>query len=437
MSIAEAVGGYKNNSNATVEAYVAAMKKKDSLTATTAQNDDEEQERDHVDDGPEESRSPVDSGDDDGSTGGGAAPGEDPAVVGVKSHGTHKKSNAVGDPDGDDDGGDGDSDDSLSDFSDEWEEMEGLPLDQFVEDVMVEPQQQQLHVEVELVEENDPDAVAAHEELLEDNDADAGDGKPSGGGGVGVRLGRMNSSRRANRRNSNSWRRSKSLTSGESSKLSNDQKRLLDAWAPHVYFPPSPSALAYLTDHARLLDASSKTRLDRRTLYAGLLIEWGSAKDTKRSTSSRKFLPPAVSQTLQAALSMATQPQWRQSAPRTSGIRLYQEEDHSSTGKPATLAMQETVAMALVSRVEFCSRFRACQPHSLYLCISILRLIPWDVDSLFWTITCSIKSDMKCSSKACPTMPSNQLFFYKLFFPWRRMANCNQQKPLLGLFRPA
>ena len=240
---------------------------------------------------------------------------EEPAVVGVKSH-HHKKSNAVGDPDGGD--GDDDSDESLTDFSDEWEELEDF--EEFVEDLVVEPE---LQVEVELVEESG----------AEETDEES---KPIGGGGVGVRLGRMNNSRRRK----NSWR-----SSSSSSKMSHDQQRLLEAWVPHVYFPPTESALAYLKEHARMIDAGSKTRLDRRTLYACLLMEWGSV-DTKLHSGTRKFLPSAVSQTLQAALSMATQPQWRQSAPRTSGIRLYQED--GNVAKAATLSMQETIAMALV-----------------------------------------------------------------------------------------
>lgn len=305
--------------NATVEAYVAAMKEKDSHQSTTTTAQDEIDEPDE---------NPVDAGDDaasaaeQGGASSAAAEEDDPAVVGVKSH-HHKKSNAVGDPDG---GDDDDSDESLSDFSDEWEEME--EFEEFVDDMVVEPH---LQVEVELVEES-PAADEADDDMLMDDG-----GKPSGGGGVGVRLSRMNNSRRGNRRNS--WR----SKAASSSKLSNNQNRLLEAWTPHVYFPPTPSALAYLTEHARLLDSSSKNRLDRRTLYAGLLIEWGSV-DTKLSTSSRKFLPSAAAQTLKAALSMATQPQWRQSAPRTSGIRLYQDEDAT---KAITLSMQETIAMAL------------------------------------------------------------------------------------------
>ena len=301
--------------NKTVEAYVAAMREKDTqqITPDTEPCDDDNDQE------PSDTTESIEDAGNDASPSTDVA--EEPAVVGVKSHNS-KKSNAVGDPDGDDD--DDDTDESLSEFSDEWEELE--EFGDFVEELLVEPQ---LQVEVELVEESGGDE--ADEDILTDNR------KPSGGGGVGVRLGRMNS-RRGNRRN---WR-----STSSTSKLSSDQKRLLEAWTPHVYFPPTQSALAYLTEHARMLDASSKIRLDRRTLYAGLLMEWGCV-ETKLSSGSRKFFPSSVSQTLQAALSMATQPHWRVSSPRTSGIRLYQDED--ATSKSPTLSMQETVAMALVS----------------------------------------------------------------------------------------
>ena len=79
--------------------------------------------------------------------------------------------------------------------------------------------------------------------------------------------------------------------------------------------------------------------------YAGLLLEWG-AVDNQQSRSTRKFLPMLSSQALQAALSLATQPQWRKSTPRTSGIRLYNDDENA---KGTTLGMQETISCALVS----------------------------------------------------------------------------------------
>lgn len=301
-----------NSNNATVEEYVAAMKEKDGQDRTHEEKDEElpsDNSNSHHSSTEESSSS---SATDEGGE------NSDSAVVGVKSH-SHKKSNACGDPDGDDD--DDTTDSSLSEYSEEWEELEDF--DDFVEDLIVEPQMQ---VEVELVEEGGSET----EEQMPTSTAGGG------GGGVGVRLGRMNS-RRKNRKDT-----CKSTTT----KLSHNQDRLLEAWMPHIYFPPTSTALAYLSDNARLLDASSKSRLDRRSLYAGLLLEWG-CTDSKLSSRTRKFLPSSTSQALQAALSMATQPKWRQPTPRTSGIRLFQDEENS---KASTLAMQETIAMALVSR---------------------------------------------------------------------------------------
>lgn len=117
---------------------------------------------------------------------------------------------------------------------------------------------------------------------------------------------------------------------------------MLQAWLPRVYFPPSKVALNYLSENSRMIDAASKSRLDRRTLYACLLLEWLHANATYR-----KFLEKPTSQALQAALSLATQPQWRKcSSQRLCGIRLY---DNDAAERGCTLAMQETIVMALVS----------------------------------------------------------------------------------------
>jgi hypothetical protein len=379
--------------NAAVREYVAAMRERDGRDRPVGGDDKEDEDRDEG--GPSSPSSSssslsasspdggstlADAGEDDGQqdeptpppeAGGGATGpdgGEDSSVVGVKAHGGahhhNKKSNAVGDPDDDDDDDDDDDkdDDSLSEQSEEWEELEefadfveDIEFADFVQDaVVVEPHVQ---VEVELVEGDgmtadvvdDADEEGAEEE---EGAASASTAATKGGGGVGVRLGRLGGRRRNNRQDlssstttTTSWRRTASPLALESNKVSHDQTRLMEAWLPHVYFPPSKAAISYLSDHARLLDASSKTRLDRRTLYAALLLEWG-VTDGKLSSRTRKFVPAGTSLALQAALSLATQPQWRQSAPRTSGIRLYQDEDAT---KGCTLGMQETVAMALVS----------------------------------------------------------------------------------------
>lgn len=310
-----------NNTNSTVEEYVAAMMERDAGQESVAMVDDNKNsvEGDASSTSPEEStRSATKTTLNDTSIG-----NENASVVGVKSH--KKSSNAVGDPDDDDDDDediseddDDDENDSQSEYSEEWEEIEDT-LDKFT-DNMFEPK-----VEV-------GDEMVGEEGIVDHNVK----GKTKGGGGVGVRLDCIANQRTNNRRKT------------ETLKTSYDQTRLLRAWNSFIYFPPTPSALSFLSENARLFDSSSKNRLDRRTLYAGLLLEWGAA-DSQRSSTTRKFLPVSSSQALQAALSLATQPQWRQSTPRLSGIRLY-SDDENAIG--STLGMQETIAMALVS----CSR---------------------------------------------------------------------------------
>ena len=347
-------GKQRSDNDATVEEYVAAMRERDacqdpSVTGPTKDNNDNAVAIEEA----EEDASSSYQGEGESSTNrsskaslkkqeNGSSPvgnkEPSPSVVGVKSH---KKSNAVGDPDGDDDDDDDDEEETEeSEYSEEWEEIEESYHG--YSDGIFEPQ---VEVEVEMVEEN-VGLVDHHNE----KDRNNGDSLSSpsrivaskSGGGVGVRLGRI-----GNRRKNNRQKKLSSSAVLKQAPLSYDHARLQAAWNPFVYFPPSPSALAFLSDNARLLDASSKNRLDRRTLYAGLLLEWG-ATESKLSSSTRKFLPTSSSQALQAALSLATQPVWRQSAPRTNGIRLYQDNEKNNA-KGSTLGMQETIAMALVS----------------------------------------------------------------------------------------
>lgn len=330
--------GASNTNNGTVEDYAAVMKMKDTQEPVNNKDDkdlDETNGRKRKDDRNMENKeddkeqqsssssssSSVEEHTHDEKSG---TTVDDPAVVGVKKHGSNKKSNAVGDPDGDDD--DDDDDDNFSEYSEDWDDSVGdEPLEQ----------EQQLQFEVEVVEQGDENEEESGTESTLESGADDENGGSVSGGGVGIRLGRMSS--RGNAKNAK-WK---------SKQLSHDQTRLLQAWIPHLYFPPTQQALAYLESNARLLDAASKSRLDRRTLYAGLLLEWGCTSQ-KLSTASRKFLPYQASQALQAALSMATQPQWRIFSQGSSGIRLYQD---AGTGKPSTLGMQETIAMALVSTI--------------------------------------------------------------------------------------
>jgi len=215
-------------------------------------------------------------------------PGSRGEVVGVKS----KKSNAVGDP-GDDSDDDNDDDD-ITEWEDDDERNE---------------ESQPLQVEVELVEPK----VEQHSHSA-----------TRGSGGVGIKLGR----RRKNR---------KKRTGASTLPL------VVNSWLPHLYLPPSKKALAYMRENVRSLDASGKSRLDRRTLYGGLLLEFNS------SGSTRKYFTKETLQRLKGALSLATQPQWRSTYSQTSGIMLY-DCDNDNCG--ATLSMQETIAMALAHSLE-------------------------------------------------------------------------------------
>jgi SpoVK/Ycf46/Vps4 family AAA+-type ATPase len=280
--------------------------------------------------------------------------------VGIKHH--VKKSNAVGDPDGE-----GSSDDEDEELFSDWDEEATMlssheqaelladvdELQDKVDDVVLE----RVQVEVEYTVEDDAD---------DDEDIPAADATTSStnekisriGGVVGVRgLGQRFKNR--NRKTD------KPLTTQDI--VDADSKRTIDllyqnAWEPHILLPPpAPSTNSsfwkYLHDHLRSIDADSKMRLDRRTLYAGLLTEWTSAASlTMKSSNFRKYMDPDTSQALQAALSLATQPLWRKSLQRPNAIRFYSDRNDVDSNHPrfsATLAMQETVALALVRRSFF------------------------------------------------------------------------------------
>jgi hypothetical protein len=244
------------------------------------------------------------------------------AAVGVKSH-HHKKSGSVGDADSDDDDDDDDSDSDTS----EWEEF--VEEQQNSMESMLVGGPTQLEVEVEFVEDEEHDANANPRS----GDDDSGV-RVAAGGGVGVVL---NQGRR------NSRARSVATTTFTQSPVK--EQEMMEAWLPYVFLPPSKHAMEYLTSNARMIDGASKTRLDRRTLYACLLLEW-----THTNATYRKFLEKSTSQALQASLALATQPQWRRcSSQRLCGIRLYDAEEE----RGCTLAMQETIIMALV-RTPWC-----------------------------------------------------------------------------------
>jgi hypothetical protein len=340
----------------TVEAYVAAMEEKDAqdrstfdanmeAAAATEPQDDDDSQKDDNDDSRQKSK----EGNNDNAP---TAEETAAATVGVKSHdnSSNKKSNAVGDPDGE---GSDDSDDDTDDWGEhdsamdifEHGEMEDMDLIGSNSDS--DPQMQ---VEVELLKANQDEQDLVDEANSEEEPEEGSSSSATRGGGVGVRLaGRLN--RRKHRNGKDFKSGSNSGSSTQATKTTVPPEELLEAWQPHVYLPPTASALQYLTEHARSIDGASKTRLDRRTMYASLLLEW---RNSNGSPSARKFLEQPVSQALQAALSLATQPAWRKSFPRPSGIRLYDHDNNMGGGTEhrgcATLAMQETIAMALVSK---------------------------------------------------------------------------------------
>jgi len=277
-------------------------------------------------------------------------------VVGVKSHNSnnHKKSNAVGDPDGEGSSDDDDDDDDDEDLSD-WDMLEDVMSrmaaddDDEQHDLDAAGVMEHMHVAVEYVDGNE-------EEEDDDDDDEETEKRSRTSGGVGIRLGQ----RFKNHRQSSSSNKNGKHSSAVPAPAEPKERHLIAAWQPHVYLPP-PSDLTYLKEHARTMDGDGKTRLDRRTLYAGLLLEWSSpsaaasaassssgSSSSTHPTSYRKFLEKDTSQALQAALSLATQPAWRKAFPRPSGIRLYNNEDEHAAVQGCTLAMQESIAKALV-----------------------------------------------------------------------------------------
>jgi len=359
-------GGQSAAGPSAVEDYVAAKDEHDRrngsashLEDDVAGNQDAGQGRDS--DGAAPSQAATEDGGDANSSSSGAPPSPeetpDAAAVGVKSHPT-TKSNAVGDPDGDgsDDDDDDDESEERTDISEEeeWEEQ-----------VLLDPTTQ-VQLEVEFVE--DPVAEEDGGRGVRNDEDAAASAVGGGGGGVGVRaLGQRfaTNSRRKKNKDRDSQGNKEEWRSKANPKIW--QTNLLEAWRPHVYMPPKDAAIAYLADRARSLDGASKSRLDRRTLYAGLLLEWlhaassGSSSSSSGTDSFRKYLDAPTSQALQSALSMATQPQWRKSFPRHNGVRLYdgdrdqnvnggqqQQQQQPNAYRGCTLAMQETIAMAMV-----------------------------------------------------------------------------------------
>jgi hypothetical protein len=266
---------------------------------------------------------------------------------GVKSH---IKSNAVGDPDGEGDSSDDENDDEDFLVTD-WDEsldsnMEATPSSPLDDSSVV---LERVQVEVEYTVEDEKDEA----EDPEQPQATATKKRSSSGGlaGSAVRLGqRFGRHTKAG----GSRNETKSLKV-QASKM---ERHLLEAWQPFIFVPPPVEFETYLKERARSIDSDGRNRLDRRTLYGGLILEWSAvpaatpapsvATTTTTPRSSRKFLPVDMSQSLQASLSLATQPVWRKSLQRPSAICLYDASTPEASLRGCTLAMQESVALALV-----------------------------------------------------------------------------------------
>ena len=125
--------------------------------------------------------------------------------------------------------------------------------------------------------------------------------------------------------------------SGDSSDLPSFDDALVNAFLPFIFMPPNQNYIQYMRDTAKDIDMDARRRLDRRTLYRGLLLELlpvsHSDKNDYNSSSSssslsskqkknkknktnniitnRKYFSDSISRSLTAVLSLATQPRWR------------------------------------------------------------------------------------------------------------------------------
>lgn len=251
---------------------------------------------------------------------------DDDAMVNVKS-------NAVGDPDGE---GSSDDDDD-SDLSD---------LDENMEEFLDVAAAATTSMEMEYTPNDDDD------EKLNDDDSE------------NSYAWKVNAARR-----SGSRFHPKHICSSNDATSTEQIEQLHRVWKQYVYLPPSPKAVTVLQEKARVMDGDSKTRLDRRTLYAGLLLQWMVV--SSNGNTRRPFLDQPISHLLQAAVSLATQPEWRRSLPQSSasagccGMRLYEcGEDVATCYRKSccTLSMQETIAMGLVRLLllfTICARARS------------------------------------------------------------------------------
>lgn len=137
-------------------------------------------------------------------------------------------------------------------------------------------------------------------------------------------------------------------TSDDDSNKQSFDDALAQAFLPFVFMPPNDQQLQYIRDTAKDIDMDSRRRLDRRTLYRGLLLELmphqhvsanpnsGSNKKSKTNNliSNRRYLDDNTSHTLTAILSLATQPKWRKHI--TIPTKSSKKQERSSNSKSNT-----------------------------------------------------------------------------------------------------
>jgi hypothetical protein len=304
--------------------------------------------------------------------------------VGVMQHG--KKSNAAGDPDGSDDDDDddddeeeefvfGDGDDAESSSTatihessdDDNESINPFLLDDNDKDASVERLNVEVEYTIEEEEENDDDneiddnnsgdvSGSKNDAIIQYSTEASQDKRSKNIGGISVRNFGQRFKRGSRRTNKDNGNKKSHSDDRYNSKL---EQLFLEAWRPHIYFPPSSQTSSqdsgfwqYLQEHQQSMDNDGRLRLDRRTLYAGLLTEFTTMSSTGKGSNRRRFLDTETSHALQAAISLATQPIWRKSLERPSAIRLYDINDSSDTkyrgSRSTTLAMQETISLGLV-----------------------------------------------------------------------------------------
>lgn len=219
-----------------------------------------------------------------------------------------KKENAVGDPDGnssdDDDDTDSDLDDLLfsTDDEDTGDKSFQPPLRQ---QQKVQDNDDSLHLMMTDAIINDVDDDVTEDELLQDE---------------------------SSRNNSES-------------DLPTFDEALAQELLSYVFLPPNTAQLEFFRDSAKEIDMDSRRRLDRRTLYRGLLLEFlpqqkqstttkNNESDASEKSSlivNRKYIDDSTSSSLIAAMSLATQPRWRK---HISILKINNPSSKSSSVKP-------------------------------------------------------------------------------------------------------